>query len=118
MLRKSFFDARQDETLGEDEDANMELLASTLKNEIPIHVNARRALTIRAALKVADEYGLQLTLQECRQLGYESVWLGVWDQNLRARKFYERFGYKKIGKKHFILGSDKQEDAVYLLDLR
>ena len=60
---------------------------------------------------------MQLTLQECRQLGYESVWLGVWDQNLRAQKFYRRCGYKKIGKKSFILGSDTQVDTVYLLDL-
>lgn len=60
---------------------------------------------------------MQLTLQECRQLGYESVWLGVWDQNVQAQRFYERCGYKKIGKKSFILGSDTQVDTVYLLDL-
>ncbi len=61
---------------------------------------------------------MQLTLQECRQQGYESVWLGVWDQNLRAQRFYERCGYKKIGKKSFILGSDIQVDTVYLLQLK
>jgi len=60
---------------------------------------------------------MRLTLQECRRLGYESVWLGVWDQNLRAHKFYERCGYKKIGKKSFILGSDKQVDTVYLFHI-
>ena len=60
---------------------------------------------------------MQLTLRECRQLGYETVWLGVWDRNRKARKFYERCGYRKIGKKSFILGSDMQDDAVYLLDL-
>jgi ribosomal protein S18 acetylase RimI-like enzyme len=60
---------------------------------------------------------MQLTLQECRQLGYESVWLGVWDQNLKAQNFYERCGYRKIGTKSFILGSDKQVDTVYLLNL-
>jgi len=58
---------------------------------------------------------MQLTLKECRRLGYASVWLGVWDQNLRAHQFYERCGYKKIGKKSFILGNDKQADTVYLL---
>ncbi len=60
---------------------------------------------------------MQLTLQECRRLGYGSVWLGVWDQNVKAQKFYERCGYRKIGSKSFILGSDKQVDTVYLLDL-
>ncbi len=60
---------------------------------------------------------MRLTLQECRQLGYDSVWLGVRDQNLRAHKFYERCGYKTIGKLSFILGNDKQIDKVYLLNL-
>ena len=69
MLRKSFFDARQYETSGEEEEPNLKLLASALGDEIPIHVNARRAITIRAALKVADEYDLRLILQECTE-GY------------------------------------------------
>ncbi len=45
------------------------------------------------------------------------IWLGVWDRNLQARKFYERCGYKKIGMESFILGSDKQKDTVYWLDI-
>jgi imidazolonepropionase-like amidohydrolase len=69
MLRKSFFDAQQYEMSEEKEDPNLELLASALKDEIPIHVNARRAIAIRATLKVADEYDLQLILQECTE-GY------------------------------------------------
>jgi ribosomal protein S18 acetylase RimI-like enzyme len=60
---------------------------------------------------------MQLTLQECRQQGYESVWLGVWDQNIQAQRFYERCGYRKIGTKSFILGSEIQVDTVYLLNL-
>jgi len=70
MLRKSFFDARQYEMSQEKEDPNLELLASALRDEIPIHVYARRAITIRAALKVADEYDLQLILKECTE-GYK-----------------------------------------------
>ena len=70
MLRKSFFDARQYEISREEEDPNLELLASALRDEIPIHVNARRAITIRAALKVAGEYDLQLILKECTE-GYK-----------------------------------------------
>jgi imidazolonepropionase-like amidohydrolase len=68
MLRKSLFDARQHETPQEDE--NAEFLAAALRDEISVHVSARRAITIRAALKVADEYGLRLTLQECTE-GYK-----------------------------------------------
>ncbi|MGB2863053.1 MAG: amidohydrolase family protein [Sedimentisphaerales bacterium] len=70
MLRKSFFDARQQADSGQTEDPNLAILSAALKDEIPIHVNARRAIVIRAALKVADEYGLKLILQECTE-GYK-----------------------------------------------
>jgi len=70
MLRKSFFDAQQQADSEQTEDPNMAILSATLKDEIPIHVNARRAIVIRAALKVADEYGLKLILQECTE-GYK-----------------------------------------------
>jgi imidazolonepropionase-like amidohydrolase len=69
MLRKSFFDAQQADSK-QTEDPNLAVLAAALKDEIPIHVNVRRAITIRAALKVADEYGLKLILQECTE-GYK-----------------------------------------------
>jgi imidazolonepropionase-like amidohydrolase len=69
MLRKSLLDAQQRQTSEEQEDVDLELLGSALEGEIPIHVSARRALAIRAALKVAGEYDLQMTLQECTE-GY------------------------------------------------
>jgi imidazolonepropionase-like amidohydrolase len=70
MLRKSFFDAQQHVDSEQTEDPNLAVLSAALKDEIPIHVNARRAIVIRAALKVADEYGLKLILQECTE-GYK-----------------------------------------------
>jgi len=70
MLRKSFFDAQQQADSERIEDPNLAILSAALKDEIPIHVNARRAIVIRAALKVADEYGLKLILQECTE-GYK-----------------------------------------------
>jgi len=70
MLRKSFFDAQQQADSEKIEDPNLAVLSAALKDEIPIHVNARRAIVIRAALKVADEYGLKLILQECTE-GYK-----------------------------------------------
>ena len=69
MLRKSFFDAQQQADTEPISDPNLAILSEVLKDEIPIHVNARRAIVIRAALKVADEYGLKLIFQECTE-GY------------------------------------------------
>ncbi|RZK41832.1 MAG: GNAT family N-acetyltransferase [Pedobacter sp.] len=40
------------------------------------------------------------------------VWLGVWEHNTRAIKFYERNNFKVFDKHVFMLGSDKQTDLM------
>lgn len=42
----------------------------------------------------------------------DTVWLGVWEYNYRAQKFYEKFGFEKCGEHVFQLGSDPQTDWV------
>lgn len=44
--------------------------------------------------------------------GHESIWLGVWEHNLRARAFYERWGFRPVGTEIFRLGSDDQIDLL------
>ncbi len=42
---------------------------------------------------------------------YEVVWLGVWEHNLRAQKFYEKYGFTDSGYTHdFPIGSTPQMD--------
>ncbi len=40
------------------------------------------------------------------------AWLGVWEFNFRAQKFYEKFGFEKCGEHVFQLGNDPQIDWV------
>ena len=48
-------------------------------------------------------------------LGYAGLWLGVWTENHRARRFYEKVGFRDEGEKTFVLGSDVQVDRVLVL---
>ena len=41
------------------------------------------------------------------------IWLGVWEENIAAIKFYEKLGFKKIGSHEFYLGNDLQTDFLY-----
>lgn len=47
----------------------------------------------------------------------EYVWLGVWDQNLKAINFYTRNGFVEFGKHAFRLGNDIQTDLMMKLTL-
>lgn len=45
---------------------------------------------------------------------YEVVWLGVWEHNLRAQKFYEKYGFKNSGHTHdFPIGNTPQTDIWF-----
>ncbi len=48
----------------------------------------------------------------------EYVWLGVWEQNLRAIRFYEKNGFKEFDKHIFRLGNDEQTDIMMKLQLK
>ena len=43
------------------------------------------------------------------------IWLGVWEHNINAIKFYEKHGFIKFDEHVFILGEDEQTD--YLMKL-
>jgi len=38
------------------------------------------------------------------------IWLGVWEHNPNAIRFYQRFGYVKFGRHPYYIGNDKQTD--------
>jgi diamine N-acetyltransferase len=38
------------------------------------------------------------------------LWLGVWEHNLKARKFYEKTGFSKFAEHIFWVGTDPQTD--------
>ena len=45
------------------------------------------------------------------------LWLGVWEMNTSAIRFYERYGFVKFGAHSFFIGKDKQTDWLMRLDL-
>ncbi len=51
-------------------------------------------------------------LKEAKKNGRRTIWLGVWEKNLRAIRFYEKWGFTKLGTKEFVLGSDLQNDHI------
>lgn len=60
-------------------------------------------LLVDCAVEVAIKHQLQY------------IWLGVWEKNTRAIRFYEKQGFRKFGTHIFQLGDDPQED--YLMKL-
>ena len=47
-----------------------------------------------------------------REKNLEYVWLGVWKENHRAIRFYEKNDFEIFGKHDFVLGEDVQTDLL------
>jgi ribosomal protein S18 acetylase RimI-like enzyme len=55
---------------------------------------------------------LDACLARAKEAGRDVMWLGVWEYNPRAQRFYEKNGFEVIGDHTFLLGSDPQTDLL------
>ena len=58
----------------------------------------------------------QQLMARCREdataAQHDALWLGVWERNDRAIRFYERCGFRIVGTQQFMMGTDAQRDLV------
>lgn len=51
-------------------------------------------------------------VERARERGGDTLWLGVWEHNPRARAFYARWEFGEVGDHPFPLGADIQRDIL------
>ena len=58
----------------------------------------------------------QMLINKCfetaAEKGSDVMWLGVWEYNPRAQRFYEKNGFRVVGQHLFLLGTDPQTDLL------
>lgn len=64
--------------------------------------------------KVGKEL-LEFTINIATDQKKKYLWLGVWEKNKKAIKFYTDFGFRVFGSHPFIMGNDKQTDLLMKL---
>jgi ribosomal protein S18 acetylase RimI-like enzyme len=55
--------------------------------------------------------------ERARRENRDVMWLGVWEYNPRAQRFYEKNGFRIVGDHTFVLGSDPQTDLLMQKEL-
>jgi ribosomal protein S18 acetylase RimI-like enzyme len=77
-----------------------------------------KALELKRIYVVREFHGkgiaqelMEFILAHARQQQYEVIWLGVWAHNIRAQKFYEKYGFVNSDHTHdFPIGNTPQTD--------
>lgn len=77
------------------------------------------ALEIERIYVLQEYYGsgigqllYEQALQEAEELQADYIWLGVWEHNHRAIRFYEKNGFVPFDHHIFRLGNDEQTDIL------
>lgn len=52
------------------------------------------------------------TLAEAKRRGAEELYLTVFTENHRARRFYDRYGFEAVGRYEFMVGRHADEDII------
>jgi ribosomal protein S18 acetylase RimI-like enzyme len=55
---------------------------------------------------------MQACIDEAKERGHQTLWLGVWEHNTRARAFYRKWRFHEVGTHVFQLGNDPQTDLL------
>lgn len=60
---------------------------------------------------------MNLAEKKARELGVSFIWLGVWEKNFSAQKFYTDKGFRRFSEHAFVLGDDIQTDFLMKKEL-
>ena len=63
------------------------------------------------------EWMIEKVVYLAQEAKKDYIWLGVWEENTAAIRFYEKKGFVKFGKHPYYIGKDKQMDWLMKLDL-
>ncbi|GAB3326693.1 GNAT family N-acetyltransferase [Larkinella ripae] len=98
--------------------------AKLVKNRPPRQLKGQHAIEIQRLYVAADQIGKGLgkllmnhCLEQARLEGYKTVWLGVWERNVRAIRFYEQLGFQRCGWHYFQFGPERQRDYWMKIDV-
>lgn len=60
---------------------------------------------------------MNLAEKKARELGVSFIWLGVWEKNFPAQKFYTDKGFRRFSEHAFVLDDDIQTDFLMKKEL-
>ena len=107
----SFYFARMDEKIIGYLKVNFGKAQTDFKEDDSIEIERVYVLSEFHGKEVGKKL-LDKAIEISREKNAKSVWLGVWEKNYKAIRFYHKNGFVEFGKHPFILGDDIQTDIL------
>ena len=90
----------------------------------PTQLEGKKALEIQRIYVQQSAIGkgigaqlLQVALRYAQANAYTTAWLGVWEHNARAIRFYQKWSFQIFGSHRFMMGDDPQTDLLMKRDI-
>jgi len=87
-----------------------------LQDDNAIEVERIYVLASHQGKKIGNQL-LDFAIHKAKDEGKHFIWLGVWEHNEAAQRFYERHGFKAFGSHKFWVGKDEQTDILMRKEL-
>jgi diamine N-acetyltransferase len=98
--------------------------AKLIRDSIEPGITAERPIELARLYSQQEYVGkgvgqnlMDACFERARTEGRDVMWLGVWEFNPRAQRFYEKNGFQIVGKHVFQLGEDAQTDLLMQREL-
>jgi ribosomal protein S18 acetylase RimI-like enzyme len=86
--------------------------------KLPVEANGR-AMLLDQLYVLKEHHGTGIACElvdwgtdEARRRGVEEIYLTVYIDNHRARRFYDRYGFEDVGRYAFMVGEQADEDII------
>lgn len=106
-------------TLLVEEDGEVIAYAQLCADHVPECVSSEKPIELKRFYVSQQWHGrgiasplMERVTAEARARGAQTLWLGVWERNDRARAFYVKCGFTDVGEHIFLFGTDPQTDRV------
>jgi diamine N-acetyltransferase len=81
------------------------------QDEDAVEIERIYVLASHQGKKIGNQL-LDFAINKAKDEKLKYIWLGVWEHNLAAQRFYERAGFKQFSTHEFWVGNDKQIDLL------
>lgn len=95
------------------------------ENDAQTDIRLKDGMELERIYVLKDFQGQQIgqwILSEVKKMAFRKqkiyIWLGVWEKNAKAIKFYQNLGFSKFGSHPYFIGKDKQTDWLMRFELK